>query len=46
MDSMPDNPARFLGTQGNDFMYVTLDEIKLRTEITVTFRLMNGQRNQ
>jgi Phosphodiester glycosidase len=26
MDSMGDNPARFLGTQDNDFMYVTLDE--------------------
>jgi hypothetical protein len=23
---MPDNPARFLGTQPNDFMYVTWDE--------------------
>ena len=26
MQSMPDNPARFLGTQPNDFFYVTLDE--------------------
>ena len=26
MQSMSDNPARFLGTQVNDFMYVTLDE--------------------
>jgi hypothetical protein len=28
MQSMPDNPARFLGTQPNDFFYVTLDEEK------------------
>jgi hypothetical protein len=26
MSSMPDNPARFLGTQPNDFLYVTYDE--------------------
>jgi hypothetical protein len=26
MDSMGDNPARFLGQQPNDFMYLTLDE--------------------
>ena len=26
MDSMADNPARFLTTQVNDFMYVTQDE--------------------
>jgi Phosphodiester glycosidase len=26
MDSMGDNPARFLGNQDNDFMYVTLTE--------------------
>jgi hypothetical protein len=26
MESMPDDPARFLGTQANDFLYVTLDE--------------------
>jgi hypothetical protein len=26
MDSMVDSPARFLGTQANDFMYLTLDE--------------------
>lgn len=26
MDSMIDNPGRFLATQPNDFMYVTLDE--------------------
>jgi Phosphodiester glycosidase len=26
MDSMGDNPARFLGRQENDFMYLTLDE--------------------
>lgn len=26
MDSMADNPARFLSTQPRDFMYVTLDE--------------------
>ena len=26
MDSMPDNPARFLNKQQRDFMYVTLDE--------------------
>jgi hypothetical protein len=26
MDSMPDNPARFLSKQDHDFMYVTLDE--------------------
>jgi Phosphodiester glycosidase len=30
MDSMGDNPARFLGTQDNDFMYVTLDESGFR----------------
>jgi len=30
MDSMGDNPARFLGTQENDFMYVTLDESDYR----------------
>ena len=28
MQSMPDNPARFLGTQPNDFMYVTWDETR------------------
>jgi hypothetical protein len=26
MESMIDNPSRFLGTQANDFMYLTLDE--------------------
>jgi hypothetical protein len=26
MESMPDNPARFLATQPNDFLYVTLDD--------------------
>lgn len=26
MESMPDNPGRFLNTQTRDFMYVTLDE--------------------
>ena len=26
MDSMSDNPARFLSPQVDDFMYVTLDE--------------------
>lgn len=26
MESMPDNPARFLNRQAKDFMYVTLDE--------------------
>jgi len=26
METMPDNPARFLGEQANDFMYLTLDE--------------------
>lgn len=26
MDSMGDNPARFLGMQANDFMYLTLEE--------------------
>ena len=26
MESMPDNPARFLSKQAKDFMYVTLDE--------------------
>ena len=26
MESMPDNPGRFLNPQQRDFMYVTLDE--------------------
>lgn len=28
MDHMVDNPARFLGTQANDFMYLTRDETR------------------
>ncbi len=34
MQSMSDNPARFLGTQVNDFMYVTLDETNYVPEVT------------
>jgi hypothetical protein len=30
MDSMQDNPGRFLGTQQRDFMFVTLDETNYR----------------
>jgi hypothetical protein len=30
LDSMPDNPLRFLKTQERDFMYVTLDESRYR----------------
>ena len=34
MDSMTDNPARFLSTQARDFMYVTLDETNFKPSQT------------
>ncbi len=34
MDSMPDNPARFLNRQDHDFMYLTLDETNYVPEVT------------
>ena len=30
MESMPDNPARFLNKQAKDFMYVTFDETNFK----------------
>ncbi len=36
MDTMSDNPARFLKTQERDFMYITLDETRYRNPAPVT----------
>jgi len=30
MESMPDNPSRFLNRQAKDFMYLTLDETNFK----------------